>query len=106
MFTSLIRKLVPHQNVDFWLFFYFLLLVFIFLPIIFCYMANLLVGFNIQPYDINISINPILHFIILVFSVFASIILIGVIREIYKLFFNVFKKESRQIWKVIVMYGN
>lgn len=87
---KIIRKLVPHQFVDFWLFMYFLLLVFIFLPIIFCYMANLL-GFNIQPYDICIlNITPLLSLIIFIFSIFASIILIGVIREIYKLYFKLF----------------
>lgn len=84
------RKLVPHQFVDFWLFLYFLLLVFIFLPIIFCYIANLL-GFNMQPYDICIlNITPILSLIIFIFSIFASIILIGVIHEIYKLYFKLF----------------
>ena len=90
MYSKIIRKLVPHQFVDFWLFFYFLLLAFIFLPIIFCYIANIL-GYSFQPYSINIlEVNTIVSNCLFVFSLIASIILIGVIREIYKLYFKCF----------------
>ena len=90
MFNKIIRKLVPHQYVDFWLFFYFLVLVFIFLPIIFCYLANVF-GFDMQPYSIAIlNINKYFSFVIFAFSIIASIILIGVIREIYKAYFRCF----------------
>lgn len=90
MFSKIIRKLVPHQYIDFWLFFYFLVLVFIFLPIIFCYLANIF-GFDMQPYSIAIlNINEYFAFILFAFSIIASIILIGVIREIYKIYFRCF----------------
>lgn len=90
MYSKIIRKLVPNQFVDFWLFFYFLLLVFIFLPIIFCYMANI-IGYGFQPYSIPIlEVNAISSTFLFIFSLIASIILIGVIREIYKLYFKCF----------------
>ncbi len=90
MYSKIIRKLVPNQFVDCCLFFYFLLLVFIFLPIIFCYMANI-IGYGFQPYSIPIlEINAIFATFLFIFSLIASIILIGVIREIYKLYFKCF----------------
>ena len=90
MYSKIIRKLVPNQFVDFWLFFYFLLLVFIFLPIIFCYMANI-IGYGFQPYSIPIlEVNAVFSICLFVFSLISSIILIGVLREIYKIYFKCF----------------